>query len=80
MLVLRVFRYKWKKIVLLYYKSDQDEIGGGSACYLSMTNVISELFLIPNLDYVDGDIGFLGNNVSEILANKVGVTYGSELT
>lgn len=62
----------------MYHKMDQSEIAGENTCYLSMTNIINELIAIPNLDYVDGDIGLLGNNYTEILANKVGVNYGSE--
>lgn len=62
----------------MYHKSDQEEAAGESTCYLSMNNIINELISIPNFDYVDGDIGLLGNNYKEVLINKVGVNYGSK--
>lgn len=62
----------------MYHRSDQDEVAGEGTCYLSMTNIMIELNTIPNFDYVDGDIGLLGNNYTAVLTNKVGVNYGSK--
>ncbi|VEN53484.1 unnamed protein product [Callosobruchus maculatus] len=67
--------YNLKKVVLMYEKQAQKEVAGEDACYLFMRNLMTE-FENLNLDYVDGDIGVLGDDYSNFFKNKVGVDYG----
>ncbi|KAJ8923609.1 hypothetical protein NQ315_010188, partial [Exocentrus adspersus] len=73
-------RYGWRKLVLMYEKGQQMEVGGPDTCYLFMKSLIYEIQFIPNLDYVDGDINLLDMNYSVFLQEKVGVKYGIILT
>lgn len=73
-------RFGWRKLVLMYEKNQQVEVGGEQTCYLFMKTLIYEIQNISNLDYVDGDISLLGSNYSDFLQDKVGVKYGIILT
>ncbi|CAH1158530.1 unnamed protein product [Phyllotreta striolata] len=69
-------RYKWKKLVVMYEKNDQNAVGGEKTCYLAMANLINEL----SIDYVDGDLEKLGLDYTEFFRTKVGVNYGIIIT
>ncbi|KAJ8986270.1 hypothetical protein NQ317_009980 [Molorchus minor] len=72
-------RFGWKKLVLMYEKDQQEETGGDQTCYLFMKSLAFEI-KGPNIDYVDGDVNYLGMNYRDFFINKVGVTYGIILT
>ncbi|XP_072402724.1 atrial natriuretic peptide receptor 1 isoform X1 [Diabrotica undecimpunctata] len=73
------YRYEWHKVVLVYERNDQSEVGGERMCYLTMTNLATEL-TSSGMDYVDGDLNLLGLDYTEFLKLKVGVNYGIILT
>ncbi|KAF7268538.1 hypothetical protein GWI33_018410 [Rhynchophorus ferrugineus] len=75
-------KYKWKKIALMYEKSDFSEVGGENACYLVMSTIIHTEF--EGFNYESGDLLQLNYSSSSgyntFLKEKVGVNYGIILT
>ncbi|KAG5874578.1 hypothetical protein JTB14_008433 [Gonioctena quinquepunctata] len=73
-------RYGWNRMMLMYERNDQVEIGGEGTCHLCMSNLVAYELKDISPDYMDGDLSLLGNNYTEFLISKVGVDYGIILT
>ncbi|XP_060537120.1 atrial natriuretic peptide receptor 2-like isoform X2 [Cylas formicarius] len=73
-------RYNWTKVALMYEKTQQNEVAGDDSCILFEKTLINEIKIIPNFDYIDGDLELMGLNYTDFLQEKVGVNYGIILT